>query len=119
VPRSLVPTSMKRTVTKFAATALLTLCAVGIAIGQAETRKLVMGSVFRIVKNLIEVKQEEGDIAVIQVIVATTYINSSTQTPAKLKDISVGDQIVIKVITKNGVDTADQVKFVPALGSKN
>ena len=58
---------MVRPVTKFAAAALLVLCVAGFAVGQGENRKLVMGSVFRIVKNLIEVKQEEGDIAVIHV----------------------------------------------------
>jgi len=110
---------MPRPVTKFVAFTLLMLSVTGFAFGQAENRKLVMGSVFRIVKDLIEVKQEEGDMAVIHVTPATTYINSSTRSPAKLKNISVGDQIVISVITKNGVETADQVKFVPALGSKN
>jgi hypothetical protein len=56
---------------------------------------------------------------VIRVDSATTYINSSTDKPAKLKDIAAGDQIVIKVISKDGVDTAEQVKFVPALGNRN
>jgi hypothetical protein len=110
---------MVRPVTKFAAAALLILCVAGFAAGQAENRKLVIGSVFRVVKNLIEVKQEEGDIAVLHVAPATTYINSSTQAPAKLKDIAVGDQIVVKVITKDGVETADQVRFVPALRTRN
>jgi hypothetical protein len=101
----------------FCAAAIL-LFAATIVDGQtvSERRKLVMGSVYRIAKNLIEVKQEEGDIAIVHVTPATTYINSSTQAPAKLKDISTGDQIVIKAVVRNAVDTADQVKFVPALG---
>lgn len=98
--------------------AVLMLFAATVVVGQteAESRRLVLGSVYRIAKNLIEVKQEEGDIAIVHVTPATTYVNSSTQAPAKLKDISRGDQIVIKVVVKNAVDTADQVKFVPALG---
>jgi hypothetical protein len=35
-----------------------------------------------------------------------------------LKDIAVGDQIVLKVVNKSGVDTAEEVKFVSALGNK-
>jgi hypothetical protein len=83
-----------------------------------EDRKLVMGSVYRIIRNLIEVKQEGSDLAVIKIDAATTYINStsSTQVPAKLKDVSPGDQVVIKVVVKNGVDTAEQVRFIPAVG---
>jgi hypothetical protein len=85
----------------------------------AQDRKLVMGSVYRIARNLIEVKQEEkGAVAVIHVDGATTYMDSSTEKPAKLKDITAGDQIVIKVVLKDGIDTAEQVKFVPALGNK-
>jgi hypothetical protein len=85
----------------------------------AQERKLIMGSVYRIAKNLIEVKQEEsGAVAVIRVDAATTYVDSSTDKPAKLKDITVGDQTVIKVVLKDGIDTAEQVKFVPALGNK-
>jgi hypothetical protein len=104
--------------TKLFSAAALMLFAAALAVGQSDTesRKLVMGSVYRIAKNLIEVKQEEGDIAIVHVTPATTYVNSSTQAPAKLKDISRGDQIVIKVVVKNAIDTADQVKFVPALG---
>jgi hypothetical protein len=109
-----------QTVTKIAIGALIVLCVASVAAGQAaDGKKLVMGSVFRVIKNLIEVKVEDGDVEVIHVSPATSYINSSTQAPAKLKDISVGDQIVVKVITKNGVETADQVRFVPALGARN
>jgi hypothetical protein len=104
--------------TKLLGAGVLLLFAAAFASGQteAESHKLVLGSVYRIAKNLIEVKQEEGDIAIVHVTPATTYVNSSTQAPAKLKDISRGDQIVIKIVVKNAVDTADQVKFVPALG---
>lgn len=109
---------MHGSVTKplFATLLLLGLAIAGIA--QTANRKLVIGSVYRIVRNLIEVKQEDSDLAVIHIDAATKYIDSSTQSPAKLKDIAVGDQIVIKVVAKNGVDTAEEVKFVSALGSK-
>jgi hypothetical protein len=89
------------------------------AFTHAEGRKLVVGSVYRVVKNLIEVQQDTGGTAVIKADAATTYINSSTGKPAKLKDLAVGDQIVIKVVSKDGVDTAEEVKFVPATGNKN
>ena len=89
------------------------------ALARNEGRRLVIGSVYRIVRNLIEVKEEGADITVIRVDSATTYVNSSTEKPAKLKDIAAGDQIVIKVVSKDGVDTAEQVKFVPALGNRN
>jgi hypothetical protein len=113
-----LPESMTKPVTKIVSAALLMLWLAAFAIGgQTENRKLVMGSVYRIVKNLIEVKEEEGDIAVVHVHAATSFVNSSTQAHAKLKDISVGDQVAIKVVVKSGVDTAEQVKFVPALGS--
>jgi hypothetical protein len=86
--------------------------------GRATDKKLVMGSVYRIVKNLIEVEQDGGGLAVVVVDSATTYIDSSTEKPAKLKDLEPGDQIVIRVVSKNGVDTAQQVKFVPAFGTR-
>ena len=86
-------------------TAILLLLAFGgFAIAQTPNRKLVMGSVYRVVRNLLEVKEEGGDLAVIKVDAATKYVDSTTHSPAKLKDIAVGDQIVIKVIVKDGVE---------------
>lgn len=85
---------------------------------RATDKKLVIGSVYRIVKNLIEVEQDSGGLVVVVVDSATTYIDSSTEKPAKLKDLEPGDQVVIKVVSKNGVDTAQQVKFVPAFGTR-
>ena len=109
-----LPTSVTNRITA----TLLLLSFGGLVIAQTPNRKLVIGSVYRVVRNLIEVKQEAGDLAIIKVDAATKYIDSTTQTPAKLKDIAVGDQIVIKVIFKNGVDTAEEVKFVSVLGKK-
>jgi len=105
-------------VTRCLAATLVLLTLGGLLFAQSENRRLVLGSVYRVVRNLIEVKQEGGDLAVIKVDSATKYIDSGTQAPAKLKDLAVGDQIVIKVILKSGVETAEEVKFVPALGSK-
>lgn len=86
-------------------------------LARAGDRKLVIGTVYRVVRNLIEVKEEGSDIAIVRVDASTTYVNSSTETPAKLKDLKVGDQIVIKVVSKDGIDTAQQVRFVPATGA--
>jgi hypothetical protein len=105
-------------VTKCLAATLLLVCLGGLAVGQTPNRKLVMGSVYRVVRNLIEVKQAVGDLAIVKVDATTKYVDSTTQAPAKLKDIAVGDQIVIKIIVKNGVDTAEEVKFVSALGDR-
>ena len=85
------------------------------ALIRAGGRKLVMGTFYRTVKNLLEVKDDSGKIVVVRFDASTTCVNSSTEKSAKLKDISAGDQVVIKVISKDGVDTAEQVKFVPAL----
>jgi hypothetical protein len=87
-------------------------------LSQASGAKLVMGTVHRIVKNLIEVEEDSNELAVIVVDSSTTYINSSIEKPAKLKDLEVGDQVAIKVVVKDGVDTAQQVKFVPAFGTR-
>jgi hypothetical protein len=97
---------------------LLTLLLAANGLARAAGGKLVMGTVHRIVKNLIEVKEESDEIAVVVVDSSTTYVDSSTEKPARLKDLEVGDQIVIKVVSKDGVDTAQQVKFVPAFGSR-
>ena len=111
-------------VTKCIAATLLLVCLGGLAVAQTPqtpqtpNRKLVMGSVYRVVRNLIEIRQEAGDLAIVKVEATTKYVDSTTQAPAKLKDIAVGDQIVIKVILKNGVDTAEEVKFVSALGDR-
>lgn len=117
--RSIITDMALSPVTKIAAGAVLLLWVAACALGQIENRKLVIGSAFRVVRNLIEVKREDGDFAVILVTPATAYTNSSTQARGKLKGISVGDQIVVKVITKDGVETADQVKFVPTLGARS
>ena len=109
---------LQNPVTKYTAATFLFLLFGGLAIGQTPNRKLVIGSVYRVVRNLLEVKQEGGDLAIIKVDAVTKYVDSTTQAPAKLKDTAVGDQIVIKVITKDGVDTAEEVKFVSALGKK-
>jgi hypothetical protein len=87
-------------------------------LARAEGRKLVMGTVYRIIRNLIEVQEEGNSTAVIRVDASTSYINSSTGKPAKLKDLAVGDRIVIRVVSKDGIDTAEQVKFVPAAGNR-
>jgi hypothetical protein len=97
---------------------LLTLTLSAPALTRAEGRRLVIGSVYRVVRNLIEVQEEGGGMAVIKADAATTYINSSTGKLAKLKDLAVGDQIVIKVVSKDGIDTAEEVKFVPATANK-
>jgi hypothetical protein len=100
-------------------TLLLLTISLGVpALGRADGHKLVMGTVYRVVRNLIEVKEDSAGLVVVRVDSSTTYINSSTEKPAKLKDLTVGDQIVIKVVAKDGVDTAEQVKFVPASGSR-
>jgi hypothetical protein len=103
---------------KYVTLFLLTLSLGLPALGRADSHKLVMGTVYRIVKNLIEVKEDSAGLAVVRIDAATKYINSSTEKPAKLKDLAIGDQIVIKVVTKDGVDTAEEVKFVPALGNR-
>jgi len=105
-------------VSKYIAATLLFLLFGGLAVGQTSDRKLVIGSVYRVVRNLLEVKQEAGDLAIIKVDAATKYVDSTTRAPAKLKDIAVGDRIVIKVTIKDGIDTAEEVKFVSALGKK-
>jgi hypothetical protein len=99
---------------------LLILLSLGVILRAAnEDHRLVMGSVYRIAKNLIEVKEEDGGaVAVIRVDASTSYLDSSTAKAAKLKDISVGDQIVIKVAVKDGIDTAEQVRFIPAVAGK-
>jgi hypothetical protein len=97
---------------------LLALLATINGVARAAGGKLVMGTVHRIVRNLIEVKEESDEIAVVVVDSSTTYIDSSTEKPAKLKDLEAGDQIVVKVVSKDGEDTAQQVKFVPAFGSR-
>jgi hypothetical protein len=88
------------------------------AFARDDGRKLVIGSVYRVVRNLIEVQEDGGGKSVIKVDAATTYTNSSTEKPAKLKDVSVGDQVVVKVVSKDGIDTAEEVKFVPATPDK-
>ena len=88
------------------------------AFARDEGRKLVIGSVYRVVRNLIEVQEDGGGKSVIKVDAATSYTDSSTEKPAKLKDVSVGDQVVVKVVSKDGIDTAEEVKFVPAAPDK-
>ena len=114
--------TMRRPTMRFALALSLVLsfglAVAGLAQDRKEERRLVVGSVYRIVRNLIEVKEEGAGIAVIRIDSATTYINSSTQMPAKLKDIALADRIVIKVVVKDGVDTAEQVKFVPGVANK-
>ena len=109
---------MRRSSIKRRTLLLLALLATINGVARAAGGKLVMGTVHRIVRNLIEVKEESDEIAVVVVDSSTTYIDSSTEKPAKLKDLEAGDQIVVKVVSKDGVDTAQQVKFVPAFGSR-
>jgi hypothetical protein len=113
-----VPFRLPNPVSRCIAATLLVSSLGTLAVAQTENRRLVIGSVYRVVRNLLEVKQDAGDLAIIKVDAATKYVDSSTHAPAKLKDIAVGDQIVIKVIVRSGVDTAEEVKFVSAVGSK-
>jgi hypothetical protein len=101
---------MGKPVTKFPSAAVVPLWLAAFAIGgQAENRKRVMGSVYRMVNNLIEVKEEERKVAVVHLDAATSFVTSSTQA-REIQRHFRGPSSCHKVVVKNGVDTASEVR---------
>ncbi len=76
-------------------------------------KSLVLGSVYRIGKNYIEVEVQAKEIVVVKLDASTTYFDSSVNKPARPQDLGVGDQVAIRVVLKNGKSVAEQIKFVP------
>lgn len=92
-----------------------------VAIGEmraAGDKSLVLGSVYRIEKSYIEVQLEAKEIVAVKTDASTTYFDSSSNKPAKLQDLGVGDQVAIRVVMKNGESVAEEIKFVPHTGAR-
>src|SRR5713101_5522647 len=88
-------------------------------IARADSGKsLVLGSVYRIGKNYIEVAAQAKEIIAVKIDSSTTYFDSSVNKPARPQDLSVGDQVAIRVVSKNGESVAEQIKFVPSNGAR-
>jgi hypothetical protein len=78
------------------------------------TRRLVIGRISHIGKGYVEVETEAKKYTIAKINAATRYTDSSTEKPAKLQDLVVGDQTVITVLTTSEGSVAQQVDFVPA-----
>lgn len=88
------------------------------AIARADTGKgLVLGTVYRIRRNYIEVDVQAKEIVAVKVHASSTYFDSSVNKPARPEDLGVGDQVAIHVVSKNGESVAKQIKFVPSNGA--
>jgi hypothetical protein len=81
-------------------------------------RKLVLGSVYRIEKNYVEVQVQAKEFVAVRTDASTTYFDSSVNKPAKPQDLGVGDQVAIRVVIKNGESVAEEIKFVPHNGAR-
>jgi hypothetical protein len=92
---------------------------VGSGIARADGGKsLVVGSVYRMGKNYIEVEVHAKEIVAVKTDASTTYFDSGVNKPARSQDLAVGDQVAITVVAKNGVNVAEQIKFVPSQGAR-
>ena len=92
---------------------------IGPGIARADSGKgLVLGRVHRIGKSYVEVEVQAKEIVAVKIEAATTYFDSSVNKPARLQDLDVGDQVAIRVVTKNGERVAEQIKFVPSNGTR-
>ena len=92
---------------------------VGLDIARADGGKsLVLGRVHRIGRNYIEVEVQAKEIVAVKIDASTTYFDSSVNKPARPQDLEVGDQVAIRVVSKNGDSVAEQVKFVPSNGAR-
>jgi hypothetical protein len=91
----------------------------GSGIARADSGKgLVLGSVHRIGKNYVEVEVQAKEIVAVKINASTAYFDSSVNKPARPQDLGVGDQVAIRVVTKNGESVAEQIKFVPSNGAR-
>jgi hypothetical protein len=92
---------------------------VGPGIARADgSKSLVLGSVHRIGKNYVEVEVQPKEIVAVKVDASTTYFDSGVSKPARPQDLGVGDQVAIRVVSKNGESVAEQIKFVPSNGPR-
>ena len=90
----------------------------GSGIARADGGKsLIVGSVYRMGKNYIEVEVHAKEIVAVKTDASSTYFDSSVNKPARSEDLAVGDQVAITVVAKNGENVAEQVKFVPSQGA--
>ena len=98
-------------------TCMLLLVVPGLA-GANGGKRLVLGSVHRIGKNYVEVEVQAKEIVAVKIDASTTYFDSSVNRPARPQDLGVGDQVAIRVVSKNGESVAEQIKFVPSNGAR-
>ncbi len=91
---------------------------VGPGIARADSGKgLVLGTVYRIGRNYIEVEVQAKEIVAVKIDASTTYFDSSVNKPARPQDLGMGDQVAIRVVSKNDESVAEQIKFVPSNGA--
>lgn len=79
----------------------------------APQANIVIGKVHRVVKNTIEINSDSGGVILVKTDAATKYTNSRTEKPAKKQDMAVGDEVVVKVISKNSGSVAEEIRFLP------
>jgi hypothetical protein len=81
-------------------------------------KSLIVGSVYRMGKNYIEVEVHTKEIVAVKTDASTTYFDSSANKSARSQDLAVGDQVAITVVARNGENVAEQIKFVPGNGAR-
>jgi hypothetical protein len=74
---------------------------------------IVIGKVHRVVKNTIEINSDSGRVVLVKTDATTKYTNSRTEKPAEARDMAVGDEVVVKVISKDSGNVAEEIRFLP------
>jgi hypothetical protein len=75
--------------------------------------KMITGIVYRIHPGFLEVQNDPKNIAVVKVNAATIYWNGKTDKKASAKDLAAGQEVVIEATEKDGLATAQKVRFLP------
>lgn len=80
----------------------------------ADTKsKMISGVLYRIHPGFLEVQSGTRDVSAVRVNAATIYWNGKTDKKASAKELAAGQEVVIEATEKDGLATAQKVRFLP------
>ncbi|HLK06274.1 MAG TPA: hypothetical protein VKT53_17695 [Candidatus Acidoferrum sp.] len=76
--------------------------------------KMITGRVYRIHAGFLEVQSDPKNVTIVKVNAATAYWNGKADKKASMKELQAGEEVIIEATEKDGLATAQKVRFMPA-----
>ncbi len=82
--------------------------------GAQAKSKMITGHIYRIHTGFLEVQSDPKNVAIVKVNAATVYWNGKTDKKASMKELQAGEEVIVEATEKDGLATAQKVRFMPA-----